>query len=69
MTPMREARLARGLMLKDAAAMAGVDTGALSRFERGQEHVSLPALYRLAKAIGLEALERELAPYVLEHKK
>ncbi|MFJ3094609.1 helix-turn-helix domain-containing protein [Streptomyces hydrogenans] len=68
MTPMREARIARGLMLKDAAAQAGVDSGALSRFERGLEHVSIGALYRLAQVIGLEGLERELAPYVIERK-
>ncbi|KOU99119.1 helix-turn-helix domain-containing protein [Streptomyces sp. XY533] len=66
MTPMREARLARGLKLTDAAAQAGVDSGALSRFERGKEHVSIGALYRLAKVIGLEDLARELAPYVIE---
>ncbi len=45
---LREARVAAGLSLKDAAAAIGVTSGALSSYEFGRKAVSLPELELLA---------------------
>ena len=45
---LREARVAAGLSLKDAAAAIGVTSGALSSYEFGRKAISLPELELLA---------------------
>jgi transcriptional regulator with XRE-family HTH domain len=51
--PLRAVRLLQGLGLRETARRAGMDHAQLSRIERGQEGLSLDALSRLAKVLGL----------------
>jgi transcriptional regulator with XRE-family HTH domain len=59
-------RQAHGLSLRQAAARAGIDPGHLSRVERGRGGLSIEALARLAKVLGLRELERLLKPYAID---
>ncbi len=63
---LREQRVRRGLSLREAARRAQIDPAHLSRVERGQATLSVDALGRLAKALGLRGLTRQLAPFVGE---
>jgi transcriptional regulator with XRE-family HTH domain len=65
-TILREARQARGLSQSAVSRATGVDQGALSRAERGLAGLSLPALCRVAGAVGLDGLARELRPFIAE---
>ncbi|MFG1826745.1 helix-turn-helix domain-containing protein [Microbispora bryophytorum] len=65
-SPLREARLRKGLSLRDAAALARLDCGHLSRAERGQAQLSVEALYRLAVVLDLRRLRYTLAPFLPE---
>lgn len=47
----RDLRRRRGLTLDQLASRAGLSTGHLSRFERGEKSLSLAALLRLAEAL------------------
>jgi transcriptional regulator with XRE-family HTH domain len=51
------------MSLRQAAALAGIDTGQLSRVERGQSGLSVDSLARLAGVLGLVELTRLLEPY------
>jgi len=62
--PLRAVREAHGLGLNQVARLAHIDPGYLSRAERGLQRLSIPALYRVAQALGLRDLTRRLAPYV-----
>lgn len=63
---LREIRKARGLSLGEAAARARIDTGHLSRCERGKGVLSVGALYRLAVALEADDLAALLRPHVRE---
>jgi transcriptional regulator with XRE-family HTH domain len=65
--PLRAVREARGLGLRDVANEAGIDPAHLSRVERGQANLSVEALLRLARVLGLRELVRLLTPYVGEN--
>ena len=60
---LRAVRMARGLGLRETAERAGITAAYLSRVERGQRQLSVDALGRLAKVLGLEELVKLLAPY------
>ena len=60
---LRAVRQAQGLSLRETARRAEIDISHLSRIERGQASVSLEALARLAKVLGLRDLSRLLEPY------
>jgi len=64
--PLRAIRLARGRKLRPTARAAKIPAPHLSRVERGQAQLSLPALLRLANELGLTELAAMIAPYVLE---
>jgi transcriptional regulator with XRE-family HTH domain len=61
--PLRAVRIAHGLSLREAARRAQMTPAHLSRVERGQRQLSIEALARLAKVLGLTELTRLLAPY------
>ena len=62
--PLRAVRQAQGRTLRETARRAQIDPGHLSRVERGQESLSIPALARLARVLGLTPLADLLAQYV-----
>ena len=47
---------------RDVARRARIDPAHLSRVERGERTLSLDALLRLARVLGLRELERLIAP-------
>jgi transcriptional regulator with XRE-family HTH domain len=61
--PLRAVRQARGLGLREVARLAEIDPAHLSRVERGERTLSLDALVRLARVLGLRELEQLAAPY------
>jgi transcriptional regulator with XRE-family HTH domain len=61
--PLRAVREAHGLGLREVAALAAIDPAHLSRVERGQSALSVHALHRIARVLGLRELERLIAPY------
>jgi transcriptional regulator with XRE-family HTH domain len=63
MPPLRAVREAHALGLREVAARANIDPAHLSRVERGERSLSLEALLRLARVLGLRELERLIAPY------
>lgn len=62
--PLRAVRQAHGLGLREVARAAQIDPAHLSRAERGERQLSLEALVRVARVLGLRELERLTAPYV-----
>jgi transcriptional regulator with XRE-family HTH domain len=66
--PLRAVREARGLGLRAVAARAGLDPAHLSRVERGQSSLSVDALCRLAKVLGLRELDKLLTPYARDDR-
>jgi transcriptional regulator with XRE-family HTH domain len=64
--PLRAVRSARGLTLEQLAARTDppIPVSALSRIERGLTVPTLPTLYRIAVAAGLDELARMLAPWI-----
>jgi transcriptional regulator with XRE-family HTH domain len=62
--PIRVVREARGLSLRAAAHLAGIDPAHLSKVERGEAGLSVDSLARLARVLGLRELAQLLAPYV-----
>ena len=48
-SPLKRARLAHGLTLEQVATAVGIDTGNLSRIERGAQVPSVARTARLAK--------------------
>jgi hypothetical protein len=67
-TPLRGARIARGLGLNETARLAEIDPGHLSRAERGEVRLSLDALVRLARVLELRELAKLVAPYTREER-
>jgi transcriptional regulator with XRE-family HTH domain len=61
--PLRTVREARGLSLREVARQAEIDAGHLSRAERSEARLSLDALARVAKVLGLRELSSFLEPY------
>lgn len=61
--PLRAVREAQGLGLRQAARQAGIDPAHLSRVERGEKQLTVDALARLARVLGLRDLARLLRPY------
>jgi transcriptional regulator with XRE-family HTH domain len=61
--PLRGAREARGLGLRETARRAGIDASQLSKVERGQVSLSVDALARLAGVLELRELAKLLKPY------
>lgn len=51
---LREARERRGLLIKELAALAGINHSAIGRFESGQRVPTAPNLGKLATALNLE---------------
>lgn len=60
---LKQAREARRLTVRGAAALAGIDPAHLSRVERGERQLSVEALQRLAQVIGLHDLAASLRPF------
>ncbi|MPZ68808.1 MAG: helix-turn-helix domain-containing protein [Actinobacteria bacterium] len=61
--PLRGARQARGIGLRELERRTGLDRGHLSKIERGLVTPSLPTLRRIAGALGLKEMSRLLEPY------
>ena len=61
--PLRAIRHARGLSLRKVAERAEIDVGHLSRVERGSAGLSVAALARLARVLGLHEFAQMLEPY------
>jgi transcriptional regulator with XRE-family HTH domain len=64
--PLRAVREAQGLGLREAARLAGINPAHLSQVEQGKAMLSLGALLRLARVLGLRELDRLLSQYVTE---
>jgi transcriptional regulator with XRE-family HTH domain len=64
--PLRAVRQARGLGLREVARLTSIDPAHLSRVERGEARISLDALLRVARVLGLRELAAFLEPYVGE---
>jgi transcriptional regulator with XRE-family HTH domain len=62
-SPLRGVRLARGLGLREAARLAGIDASHLLRVERGEAGLSVSSLQHLADVLELP-VAKLLAPYV-----
>jgi transcriptional regulator with XRE-family HTH domain len=62
---LRRLRLARRLGQKQVAGRAGVTVSMLSRYERGQQHPSLPNLVKVLRALDCSAEDfgRHLGPW------
>ncbi len=56
-------RVAKGLSQAEVAARAGIKRSHLSKVERGEAGLSLPALYRLAVVLDYVPLVRILEPH------
>lgn len=63
-SPLRQARIQRGLTLPQAATLAQIDIGHLSRIERGHSVPTVTTLYRLAGVLNLRKLRNALAPFI-----
>lgn len=59
--PLRQARLAQGLTLREVSKLSGVDFGQLSRAERGKSGLSLDAFLRVARVLDLRWRGTEVA--------
>lgn len=53
----REIRIAQGLSLETLAHTAELDRSYMGGVERGERNVSLDNIYRIARALGVEATE------------
>ena len=59
-TPLRQARERRNLTIQQVAAAVGIDTGNLSRIERGLQVPSKELTEKLAKYFGGEITELQI---------
>ena len=66
--PIRAVRTAKGLTLRTVAQRSGIDPGHLSKVERGEKHLSIESLYRLAVVLELRELSQLLKPYISERE-
>jgi transcriptional regulator with XRE-family HTH domain len=64
--PLRTVRLAQGLTLRETARRADVHVAHLSRVERGEATLSLDALYRVARVLGIRPVVEILEQYRAE---
>ena len=62
--PLRAVRTAHGMSLREVSRRSGVDSGHLSRIERGEVGLSVDVLARLAPVLGLKDLASRLKPFV-----
>lgn len=62
--PLRAVRRARGLSLRTVAERSRIDPGHLSKVERGENHLSVDALHRIAVVLELRELAYLLEPYI-----
>lgn len=62
--PLRAVRNAHGMSLREVSRRSGVDSGHLSRIERGEVGLSVDVLARLAPVLGLKDLASRLKPFV-----
>jgi transcriptional regulator with XRE-family HTH domain len=60
---LKDLRLKRGLSVRELGRRTGIDPTHLSRVERGRAHLSVDALARVAQALGMRGLTRQLAPF------
>jgi transcriptional regulator with XRE-family HTH domain len=61
--PLCAVRIAHGLSVRETARRAAITPSHLSRVERGERQLSVEALGRLARVLGLTELSKLLAPY------
>lgn len=61
--PLRGAREARGIGLRELERLTGIDRGYLSKIERGLKRPSLATLKRITVALGLKEMSRLLEPW------
>lgn len=61
---LRRTRKSLGLSLRSVASRAGLDPAHLSRLERGEAHLTVDTLYRLACALELDELARHIEPFI-----
>lgn len=61
--PLRLTRESLGLSLRSVASRAGLDPAHLSRIERGEAHLTVDTLHRLACVLELDELAQLLEPY------
>jgi transcriptional regulator with XRE-family HTH domain len=61
-TPLRTARRALGLSQKAAAELVGIDQGAWSRIERGEQEPRAAVAWRIADALQIDIGE-VMAPF------
>lgn len=61
---LRAIREARGLGCNEAARLAELDGGYLSRVERGHSGLTVENLYRLATVLNMYELARAVKPFV-----
>jgi transcriptional regulator with XRE-family HTH domain len=61
-SPLKVARIQRGLSQKAAAELVGIDQGAWSRIERGQQEPRAAVAWRIADALGLD-IGQVMAPF------
>lgn len=62
-SPLRAARLSKGLSLRDMETLTGIDRGHLSKIERGAVNPSVARLKQLARVLGLTDLSAHLASF------
>jgi transcriptional regulator with XRE-family HTH domain len=65
-TLLKQAREAKQMSLRSAAAKARIDPAHLSRVERGVGQLSVGSLQRLAQVVGLDELADDLRPFIAE---
>lgn len=67
-SPLRAARLERGITLRAAAHRSDIDPGHLSKVERGEKQLSIESLYRLAVVLELADLAARLQPFLVHRE-
>jgi transcriptional regulator with XRE-family HTH domain len=61
--PLRGAREAQGISIRELARKTGLDATFLSRVERGEERLSLRSVEKVGCALGLRDLVRLVRPW------
>lgn len=67
-SPLRAARIERGMTLRSTAHRSGIDPGHLSKVERGEKQLSIDSLYRLAAVLELTELAALLKPFLSDRE-
>lgn len=63
-TPLRQARTARGLTQTQVARTAGLTVSQVSQLETADRPPNARTLYKVASAVGLDDLAAALRPYL-----